>query len=237
MNHTSNVEPPILYAAWAEAGAFELRRGVEVTLLMPRGPDDPALTAAALADYFAVEGGFRLVQRESRWAGEALVRTLFWLRQVFRDPEVRRADLLYSRIPAMLGMGGRSPLPFAVDHYRPWPDDLPIIRPLLRRTARQDKCLGIVLHSAYAAGAYARVGVPAEKVQVIPYGLEFDRYQVSSPEAPDRLRAYNLTVTNVFNALRSSLETLRAGTRAILETISSISGVSTKAHCKRVISP
>ena len=148
------------------------RRGVETTLLMPRGPDDPALTAAALADYFAVEGGFRLVQRESRWAGEALARTLFWLRQVFRDPEVRRADLLYSRIPAMLGMGGRSPLPFAVDHYRPWPDDLPIIRPLLRRTARQDKCLGLVLHSAYAAGAYARAGVSAEKVLIAHNGAE-----------------------------------------------------------------
>jgi glycosyltransferase involved in cell wall biosynthesis len=148
------------------------RRGVETTLLMPRGPDDPALTAEGLADYFAVEGGFRLVQRESRWAGEALVRTLFWLRQVFRDPEIRRADVLYSRIPAMLGIGGRSPLPFAVDHYRPWPDDLPIIRPLLRRTARQDRCLGIVLHSAFAAGAYQRAGVPAEKLLVAHNGAE-----------------------------------------------------------------
>ena len=148
------------------------RRGAETILLMPRGPDDPALTAAALADYFAVEGGFRLVQRESRWAGEALVRTLFWLRQVFRDPEVQRADLLYSRIPAMLGMGGRSPLPFAVDHYRPWPDDLPVIRPLLRRTARRDKCLGVVLHSGFAAGAYRRAGVPAEKVLVAHNGAE-----------------------------------------------------------------
>ena len=148
------------------------RRGVEVTLLMPRGPDDPVLTAEALADYFAVEGPFRLVQRESRWAGEALIRTLFWLRQVFRDPEIAQADLLYSRIPAMLGMGGRAPLPFAVDHYRPWPDDLPVLRPLLRRTMRQDKCLGIVLHSAFAADAYERAGVPAEKVLVAHNGAE-----------------------------------------------------------------
>jgi glycosyltransferase involved in cell wall biosynthesis len=148
------------------------RRGVETTLLMPRGPGDPALTAAALADYFAVEGEFRLVQRESRWAGEALGRTLLWLRQIFRDPEIGRADLLYSRIPAMLGMGGRSPLPFAADHYRPWPDDLPIIRPLLRRTTRRDTCLGIILHSTYAAGAYERAGVPAEKLLVAHNGAE-----------------------------------------------------------------
>ncbi len=149
-----------------------VRRGVECTLLMPRAADDPALTAADLRDYFGVEGDFRLVQRESRRAGEALVRTLFWLKQVFRDPEADRADLLYSRIPALLGMGGRSPLPFAVDHYRPWPDDVPVIRPLLRRTAASRKCLGFVLHSAYAAGAYERAGVPAQKLLVAHNGAE-----------------------------------------------------------------
>ncbi len=148
------------------------RRGVEAVLLMPRGPDDPSLTAGDLRDYFGVEGEFRLVQRESRWAGEALVRTLFWLRQVFRDPELEGADLLYSRIPAMLGMGRRSPIPFAVDHYRPWPDDLPAIRPLLRRTAADPKCLGLVIHSAYAAGAYARAGVPVGKLLVAHNGAE-----------------------------------------------------------------
>jgi hypothetical protein len=84
-----------------------------------------------------VEGDFRLVQRPSRWAGEALVRTLMWLRQVYRDPLLAGADLLYSRIPAMLALGGARLLPFAVDHYRPWPDDLPAIRPLVRRTARE----------------------------------------------------------------------------------------------------
>ena len=148
------------------------RRGVDATLLMPRGAGDPALTAADLRDYFGVEGEFRLVQRDSRWAGEALVRTLFWLRQVFRDPETGRADLFYSRIPAMLGMGARAPLPFAVDNYRPWPDDLPVIRPLVRRTAASPKCLGLVLHSAYAAGAYERAGVPAEKLLVAHNGAE-----------------------------------------------------------------
>ena len=148
------------------------RRGADVTLLMPRGSGDPVLTAAEIGAYFGVKGEFRVVQRESRWAGEALVRTLFWLRQVFRDPEIRGADLLYSRIPAMLGMGARSPIPFAVDHYRPWPDDLPLIRPLLRRTARSAKCLGLVLHSAFAAGAYERADVPAAKLLVAHNGAE-----------------------------------------------------------------
>lgn len=146
------------------------RHGVEITLMMPRGPRDPALGADDLRAYFDVAGDFRLVQRPSRWAGEALPRTLLWLRQVFGDPLLRDADLLYSRIPAMFGMGQRAPLLFATDHYRPWPDDAPLVRPLVRRTARHPKCLGLILHSNYAAGAYRRAGVPEEKILVAHNG-------------------------------------------------------------------
>jgi glycosyltransferase involved in cell wall biosynthesis len=146
------------------------RRGAAVTLLLPRGREDPTLSADDLRAYFAVDGDFRVVQRPSRWAGEALARTLMWLRQVFRDPLLAEADLLYSRIPAMLGVGRRAPLPFAGDHYRPWPDDLPAIRPLLRRTARDPSCLGLILHSHYAADAYRRSGVPEGKILVAHNG-------------------------------------------------------------------
>ena len=148
------------------------RRGVEVTLLMPRGEGDPALGAEDLRAYFEVEGKFRLLQRPSHWAGESAARQLLWLRQVFRDPALAVADLLYSRIPAMLAVGRRSPLPFATDHYRPWPDDLPLIRPLLRRTARSPKCLGLILHSAYAAGAYERAGIDPAKLLIAHNGAD-----------------------------------------------------------------
>lgn len=146
------------------------RRGHELTILMPRGSGDPALGAADLRAYFQVEGDFTLLQRPSRWAGEALLRSLMWLRQVFRDPQTGSAELLYSRVPAMLGLGSRSPLPFATDHYRPWPDELPALRPLVRRTARQPGCLGVIAHSAYAARAYERAGFPAEKLLVAHNG-------------------------------------------------------------------
>jgi len=162
------------------------RRGVEITLLMPRGADDPALDAGDLRGWFGVEGDFRLVQRRSAWAGEGLARSLLWLRQVFRDPELAGADLLYSRIPAMLMMGARAPLPFATDHYRPWPDDLPAIRPLVRRTARAANCLGLVIHSAYAAAAYARAGVESEKILVAHNGAEPRRMAAPMDKAAAR---------------------------------------------------
>ncbi|HEV2818662.1 MAG TPA: glycosyltransferase family 4 protein [Allosphingosinicella sp.] len=148
------------------------RRGVEVSLLLPRGAGDPAVTADDLRAYFAVEGDFRVVQRESRWAGEALGRTLMWLRQIFRDPLLGEADVLYSRIPAMLGVGRRAPIPFAGDHYRPWPDDWRWIRPLVRRTARHPRCLGLVLHSYYAADSYRRAGVPEDRILVAHNGAD-----------------------------------------------------------------
>jgi glycosyltransferase involved in cell wall biosynthesis len=95
-----------------------------------------------------------------------------WLRQVFRDPLIAEADLLYSRIPAMLGMGQRSPIPFAGDHYRPWPDDWPWLRPLVRRAALHPRCLGLILHSHYASDAYRRAGVPGDKILVAHNGAE-----------------------------------------------------------------
>ena len=184
------------------------RAGVEVTLLMPQGAGDPALDAGDLRRYFGVEGDFRLIQRPSRWTGEALPRTLLWLRQVFRDPALAGADLLYSRIPAMLVMGGRSPLPFATDHYRPWPDDLPPIRPLVRRTAARANCLGLVLHSDFAAQAYLRAGVDPDKVLVAHNGAEAS--QIGSPMAQaDARTALGLPLDRQITAYAGRLNAMK----------------------------
>ena len=164
------------------------RRGHEVTLLMPRGADDPAVAPDDLRAYFDVEGDFRVVQRASPWAGESLARSLMWLRRVRCDPVLRGADLLYSRIPAMLGVGGLSPLPFATDHYRPWPDDLPAIRPLIRAAARHKGCLGIVTHSDFAAESYRRIGIDPDRLLVAHNGAEPRRVEATIDRAEARAR-------------------------------------------------
>ena len=164
------------------------RGGVDVTLLMPRAAGDPALDADALRAWVDVEGDFRLVQRASRWSGPGLAASLMWLRAVFRDPLLASADLLYSRIPAMLVAGQRSPVPFATDHYRPWPDRLPAIRPLLRRTAKHPGCLGLIVHSEYAAAAYRRIGIGPECLLVAHNGVEAPRSHPSPAKAEARRR-------------------------------------------------
>jgi glycosyltransferase involved in cell wall biosynthesis len=148
------------------------RRGHEVTVLLPQGATDPALAPADLRNWFAVDGDFLVRQLPSRWSGERVGRTLLWLRQVFADPQVGDADLLYSRIPAMFAMGGLSPIPFATDHYRPWPDVYPAIRALVRRTSRARGCLGLVLHSEYAALSYRRAHVPDDRILVAHNGFD-----------------------------------------------------------------
>lgn len=148
------------------------RRGIEVTLILPRGPDDPPLDAGAVRERFAVRGDFRLVQSPSRWAGEQAVRSTLWMRQLLRDPILDGADLVYSRVPVMLAWPGPYTLPFATDLYRPWPDDWPWLRPFVRRTAATRHCLGYVLHSHFAARSYARAGVRAAKLLVAHNGAD-----------------------------------------------------------------
>jgi glycosyltransferase involved in cell wall biosynthesis len=164
------------------------RRGAEVTLLMPRGRDDPRLDEDELRAWFGVDGPLRLVQRPSAHAGPSLVRTALWLRQVFADPELAAADLLYSRLPAMLVAGQLSPIPFATDHYRPWPDDWPLLRPLIRRTARHARCLGLVLHSEFAGDSYRRAGVPPGKLLVAHNGADGARRGTPRSKAEARAR-------------------------------------------------
>jgi glycosyltransferase involved in cell wall biosynthesis len=177
-------------ASWEQAAntvAALARRGHELTLLMPQGADDPALSVADVRAWFDIAGDFSVLQRPSRWSGEQLHRTLGWLAQVFRDPEVGPADLLYSRIPAMLAMGAKSPIPYTTDHYRPWPDELPLIRPLVRWSARAPHCLGLILHSHYAAGAYRQAGVPEERLLVAHNGFDPPAEPLDKQAARQRL--------------------------------------------------
>jgi len=162
------------------------RRGDEVTVLLPQLSGDPPLDSAALREYFDVTGEFRTVQLPARWAGTPAIPSLLWLRKVLRSPEIRGADLLFSRIPAMLAVGGASPIRFVTDHYRPWPDDLPVLRSLIGRTAFQPHCLGILTHSDFAAESYRRCGVPEGKLLVAHNGADLSRFEPALTRAEAR---------------------------------------------------
>jgi glycosyltransferase involved in cell wall biosynthesis len=174
--------------AVATAAAFA-RHGADVTLLLPRGRRDPVLDAQALRSWFGVEGPLNVVQRASPWAGTHFALTALWVRQVAADALVAGADLLYSRIPYMFFGGGRSPVPFAAEHYRPWPRELPLLRGLIRRTARQPHCRGFILHSDYAAGSFRRLGIALDKILVAHNGVDPAAFEspLGAAEAREKL--------------------------------------------------
>jgi len=175
------------HAQTVATAAALARAGHEVTLMLPRGDADPAVTADDLRSRFGVAGEFRVVQRDSRWAGEPVLRTVMWMLQVFRDPAIDAAQVLYSRVPAMFGAGQVSPLPFATDHYRPWSDVYRWLRPFFRLTARHRDCLGVVIHSHYAAQGYRRAGVPPERILVAHNGFDPPAERLDRAEARRRL--------------------------------------------------
>lgn len=162
------------------------RQGCEVTLLAPRRPADPSLAADEVAAYFDVQANFAFVQLPWRWVSPQAVPSLLWLRRALRDPLVGTAEVLLSRIPAMLAVGSASPIPFATDHYRPWPDDLPVLRPLIRHTARAPLCLGTILHSSFAAQSYHRCGIPDEQLLVAHNGADLNRFKPRQTSAEAR---------------------------------------------------
>jgi glycosyltransferase involved in cell wall biosynthesis len=171
--------------AVSTAAAFA-RAGVDVTLVMPQGPGDPALDADTLRAWFQVEGGFELVQRRTPFLGVRFPMSALWWLEVARSRRVKRAGILYSRMPAAFAGGDASPIPFAVEHYQPWPDRLPVLRPMIRRTARRPHCLGFILHSAFAAESYRRIGVPEEKLLVAHNGVDLARVLPRRPAAEAR---------------------------------------------------
>jgi glycosyltransferase involved in cell wall biosynthesis len=156
------------------AAAFA-RAGAEVILVMPQGPRDPALDADALRAWFQVEGPFGLVQRRTPFRDVHFPMSALWYLEMAGSRLVKDADALYSRMPAAFAGGAASPVPFAVEHYQPWPDRLPFLRPMIRRTARRRRCLGFILHSGFAAASFRRIGAPEEKLLVAHNGVDLSR--------------------------------------------------------------
>lgn len=146
------------------------RLGHRVTLFAPTPPGVAPVTAHDIAERFGIEADFTVEAVTSRHSGESLRQGMGWLRQLFASGRLSGCDMLLCRLPAILGLGRSCPIPFAFDHYRPWPDIYPLARPIIRRTASAPRCIGLIQHSTLAAEAYQRAGVAADRVLVAHNG-------------------------------------------------------------------
>ncbi|HEX8058213.1 MAG TPA: glycosyltransferase [Novosphingobium sp.] len=146
------------------------RQGHRVTLFLPTPPEATPVTVQEIAERFGVEPDFAVEAIPSRWAGDTLRQGMAWLRQLIASGWLAHFDMMLCRLPAVLGLGRSSPIPFAFDHYRPWPDIYPLARPIIRRTANAPRCIGLIQHSSLAADAYKRAGVAEDRILVAHNG-------------------------------------------------------------------
>lgn len=87
----------------------------------------------------------------------------------------RRADLVYTRNLWIAWMAIRFGQRVVFDHYRPWPDQIPPLRPFLYRLMCHRRFVVNICHSDYTRQKYLELGIPADKLQCIRNGFEPER--------------------------------------------------------------
>lgn len=75
------------------------------------------------------------------------------------------------------------------DEYRRWGVDAPVSDP--RDTAREEEIYamadGITVPSSFAARSFVEMGIPAERIHTIPYGVRLERFTPTGVPPADRL--------------------------------------------------
>ncbi len=167
------------------------RRGHDVTLISPVNPAKRA-SIEEIRTYYGVEGPLKMVLHEPPLWSRGLAslthraphrdpeRGRQHLTQILalpRHPAAKAAEVIYTRhIPMALhalSVGRR----VFFDHYRPWGDQVPPMQPMIRAMVGHPGFVGMVTHSAVAARAYKRLGVPEAMVEVRHNGYDPARMQ------------------------------------------------------------
>ena len=122
------------------------RRGVEVTLLIPRGLSEPGMSAAEICRHYKVDGQFRVEYVATPYVSRLALRKAWFSAHAGARP-LPAHDVVYTRnsatFLALVGRGAK----VVYDTHRAWPDHLPPLAPLFRWAMTRPNFLGAVFHS------------------------------------------------------------------------------------------
>jgi len=93
--------------------------------------------------------------------------------------EFREADVVYTRNLWVAWLSLLFGQRVIFDHYRPWPDQVPPLRPWIHFIFCHPRFLANISHSEYTRGKYLQLGVPAEKLYCVHNG--FDPQRLGAP--------------------------------------------------------
>ena len=89
--------------------------------------------------------------------------------------EFREADLVYTRNLWVAWLSLLFGQRVIFDHYRPWPDQVPPLRPWIHYIFCHARFLASISHSEYTRGKYLQLGIPAEKLYCVHNGFDPQR--------------------------------------------------------------
>jgi glycosyltransferase involved in cell wall biosynthesis len=162
------------------------RSEVDVRLLIPGAATGPGDTAA-LSEYYHVSGAFGVDLLKIASGPRGVEKWSHAIRAT-RDSRLQGADLIYTRnLPTLfcfLRRGYRA----AYEHFRPWPDQYPILRPALRWMLRHPNLVAGVFHSALTRESFLRLGAQPERLLVAHNGWDPTRMQPELDRAAARAR-------------------------------------------------
>lgn len=95
--------------------------------------------------------------------------------------EFREADLVYTRNLWVAWLALLCGQRVMFDHYRPWPDQVPPLRPWLHYIFCHARFLGSISHSEYTRGKYLQLGIPPEKLDCVHNGFDPERLGAAIP--------------------------------------------------------
>jgi glycosyltransferase involved in cell wall biosynthesis len=93
--------------------------------------------------------------------------------------EFRQADLVYTRNLWVAWLAVRFGQRVVLDHYRPWPEQIPPLRLWIYRLIRHRRFLANLSHSEYTRNKYLEIGLPADKLHCVRNG--FDPKRLGAP--------------------------------------------------------
>jgi len=162
------------------------RNDVDVRLLIPGAATGPG-DAAALSEYYHVGGAFSVDLLKIASGPRGVEKWSHAIRAT-RDSRLQGADLIYTRNLPALYCFLRSGYRAAYEHFRPWPDQYPILRPALRWMLRHPNLVAGVFHSAHTRESYLRLGAHPERMLVAHNGWDPSRMQPELDKAAARAR-------------------------------------------------
>lgn len=157
------------------AGALAAR-GHEAIVATPRPPNATDSFEREVLDFYGIDAPLEISAVPSFTKNIAL-QHLYHALHLPEHPAFAQADFIYARNPVVVMRSLQAGQRVLMDHYRPWGDQFPALRPMFRRFMNHPRFLGLVVHSSYSCQSYRRLGVPDAKLRVVHNGFDPKRME------------------------------------------------------------